>query len=1019
MQYNVQRFSLKHLQKLESNKSLTAKNDKVQRMQLRQAEKDYYELFEALSDREKSTKSGAAPFQALLQQQSQKPPLLGVNMNGVAMDIESELTPGFPNALETRINHDGYHNEIDIKDDDDEEEKTEYESDHELGKHLQLDDFIAHRGTNRSRAKAELDALSAKYERDMMSPVHATDLLSPMKGGTAGVGILTGTASKHAKSASFINVDGTTSVVKSVLKDPSRTRSTRINVNVTPGNSVGRTPKLRRGLSSKFDEEGNMHSLILKPMPNVVYSYDQTYHNWATNALNDIPVHQAMSVSMDRAEEVSVDHQAFCRRFDQECRRSFEHVHTLSGTLEVTPMQALHLPEAKNPMLVRVSYGDQRHSTFRLPPASYLTWYQEQETGAAPAGLYNPDYAESGGPNSAHTSLNRDSNDLNSNSGAAPPQRDNSQNATLAKTFTVDTLNIKGALNVCIMTEGVLKAQEVAKIEIPMFNLLDCCFALTDGQYYDRWFPLILSSESIPCEGDVDRYMNNIIPEQSAYSSFDYQPCVRLRVRWIHSDNRHQIEESRVYARFQVPAVSFGLIDSVYAREVMQVAIRGIELRHSVATDYTDSSLNITSLQVDNQLPDPVSAVILCSTRVKHPQPVVRMHVRKKNLLSQNHLTSYETIQLIVQELDLHLEQQTVIASWELVKSLMQERKYGKLQHKQQSQSQSYSHGDNADGGTTNMDMLGFATCTALVQYELLPTLSETFGKGSSSKGGASDKKESTLNHDEDVNTLYIEHFEIFPIKVNVSFITTPQVNLAPHQKKQHETDIRSEGTTGMYSSVSLFLWQVGEVVLDLTSTISDAPIFFHGYEESHVFKTDHEIAKFLQDRYLHYAMWQLYKIVGSLELVGNPIGLLSSLGSGVRDFFYEPAHAIITSPTELRKIGAGVMKGAVSLVSNTTVGFLGTGITITRSIGRGVAKLSVDSAYMRRREELQRVPATVKAAIKRPFQDFYSGFYYGLVGVVKIPVKTVRRRGAIGVVPGIAKVSNVVMFFFSTFLLK
>lgn len=31
-----------------------------------------------------------------------------------------------------------------------------------------------------------------------------------------------------------------------------------------------------------------------------------------------------------------------------------------------------------------------------------------------------------------------------------------------------------------------------------------------------------------------------------------------------------------------------------------------------------------------------------------------------------------------------------------------------------------------------------------------------------------------------------------------------------------------------------------------------------------------------------------------SLELVGNPIGLVSSLGIGVRDFFYEPAHALI-----------------------------------------------------------------------------------------------------------------------------
>ena len=753
-------------------------------------------------------------------------------------------------------------------------------------------------------------------------------------------------------------------------------------------------------------------------MPTVVHAHDQIYRTWAVKSLNNIPIHRSMAVGMDRAPDVTVDHNAFCRRFEQECRRSFEHVHTLSGVLEVTPMQALHLPETKNPMLVRVSYGHQRHSTFRLPPASYLTWYQDHESGPGSTGLHNPDFAE-GGNTSAHNSYASSAVD-SSLPDRGPPQRDNSQNATLAKSFIVDTLNIKGALNVCVMTEGVTKAKEVAKIEIPVFNLLDCCFALTEGQYYDRWFPLILSSESIPCEGDVDRYMNNILPEQHAYSSFDYQPCIRLRVRWIHSEDRRQIEESRLYARMQIPSISVGLIDSNFAREVMQIAVRGIELRHSVDTDYTDTSLNVTGMQVDNQLPDPVSSVILCPTTVKYPQPVVRMHVRKKNLLSQNKLTSYETIQLVVQELDLHLEQQTVVASWELVKSLMQERKYGKRQQQSQGQAATDKQGGGVDGATTNMDSLGFATCTALVQYELLPTLDETF-RTTAKTGTKTDrsadgnKREALLKQEEDVNTLYIEHFEIFPIKFNVSFITTPQILVASNHKKQREADIRSEGTAGLYSSVSLFLWQVGEVVLDLTSTISDAPIFFHGYEESHVFKTDYEIAKFLQDRYLHNAMWQLYKIVGSLELVGNPIGLLSSLGSGVRDFFYEPARAIIKSPTEIRKIGRGVMKGAVSLVSNTTVGFLGTGITITRSVGRGVAKLSMDSAYMRRREELQRPPATIKAAAKRPFQDVSNGVYYGLVGVVKVPMKSVRRRGVIGLGPGVAKVCC----FYNYFLYK
>jgi hypothetical protein len=38
---------------------------------------------------------------------------------------------------------------------------------------------------------------------------------------------------------------------------------------------------------------------------------------------------------------------------------------------------------------------------------------------------------------------------------------------------------------------------------------------------------------------------------------------------------------------------------------------------------------------------------------------------------------------------------------------------------------------------------------------------------------------------------------------------------------------------------------------------------------------------------------------------------------TGFRDFFYEPAHALINSPTEIRKIGKGVLLGAMSLAGH------------------------------------------------------------------------------------------------------
>ena len=43
--------------------------------------------------------------------------------------------------------------------------------------------------------------------------------------------------------------------------------------------------------------------------------------------------------------------------------------------------------------------------------------------------------------------------------------------------------------------------------------------------------------------------------------------------------------------------------------------------------------------------------------------------------------------------------------------------------------------------------------------------------------------------------------------------------------------------------------------------------------------------------------MQQLYKLVGSFEFLGNPVGLANNLGTGMKDFFYEPAQVFDLNP--------------------------------------------------------------------------------------------------------------------------
>ena len=61
---------------------------------------------------------------------------------------------------------------------------------------------------------------------------------------------------------------------------------------------------------------------------------------------------------------------------------------------------------------------------------------------------------------------------------------------------------------------------------------------------------------------------------------------------------------------------------------------------------------------------------------------------------------------------------------------------------------------------------------------------------------------------------------------------------------------------------------------------------------------------------------------------------LVTSVGTGVKDFFYEPAQGMVLGPAEF---GRGVAKGTVSLVTGALGGVLDSASKITGNIGKGI----------------------------------------------------------------------------------
>lgn len=81
------------------------------------------------------------------------------------------------------------------------------------------------------------------------------------------------------------------------------------------------------------------------------------------------------------------------------------------------------------------------------------------------------------------------------------------------------------------------------------------------------------------------------------------------------------------------------------------------------------------------------------------------------------------------------------------------------------------------------------------------------------------------------------------------------------------------------------FLNMLASLGLALT-TVEDAPITLNALTIENVFGTTEDIKYILQEQYTARIKKNLFRILGSSSLFGNPIMLANSFGTGVKEFF-------------------------------------------------------------------------------------------------------------------------------------
>ena len=135
---------------------------------------------------------------------------------------------------------------------------------------------------------------------------------------------------------------------------------------------------------------------------------------------------------------------------------------------------------------------------------------------------------------------------------------------------------------------------------------------------------------------------------------------------------------------------------------------------------------------------------------------------------------------------------------------------------------------------------------------------------------------------------------------------------------------------------------------------------------------------------YRQQAIWQAYRVLGSLEMLGNPVHFFTSVNDGIKEFV---AHTIHLKP----------FTGARCLALSSASGSLHTISLLARAGGSTVALLGLDSEFRNQRSD-ERIRGETGGVLWSTGR----GLVNGVTGVVTNPVRGASTGGVLGFAHGI-----------------
>ncbi|KJK94605.1 Vacuolar protein sorting-associated protein [Metarhizium anisopliae BRIP 53284] len=234
---------------------------------------------------------------------------------------------------------------------------------------------------------------------------------------------------------------------------------------------------------------------------------------------------------------------------------------------------------------------------------------------------------------------------------------------------------------------------------------------------------------------------------------------------------------------------------------------------------------------------------------------------------------------------------------------------------------------------------------------------------------------------------IYFEVLNIQPMQIDLSFMRTERIN--------------AEDKTSSRNPIMFFV----NVLTMAIGNVNDAPIRFNALILDNVRVSTPVLIQNISNHYSQEVMFQLHKILGSADFLGNPVGLFTTISSGVTDIFYEPYQGLILSDKP-EEFGYGIAKGAASFAKKTVFGFSDSFSKFTGSLSKGLAAASLDKQFQDRRRitKARNRPKHALTGVTAGANSLLTSLASGVGGLARKPLEGAEQEGAFGFIKGVGK---------------